>query len=402
MMDTQRTVVVVIAGWVLGGLALVAGLVLLAIVGVYGPDLEQGSADTPGLAISGISLDELRQLGLGSLPEVRMPPDNPLSADKVELGKMLFFDRRMSGNNLVSCATCHAPKKGWGDGNELSLGYPGTLHWRNSQTIINSAYLQKLFWAGESLSLEKQAKSAFTGNLAGNLDSAMAEERLRQIPDYVNRFKDVFGADAPSFDDALRAVAAFEATITSRNVPYDRYMEGDEGALTDSALRGLALFTDKANCLACHSGPLLTDESFHDLDVPQNPAFEDDSLRQIALRYQHRTRGVPESIYREADTDLGLYYTTKQDIDKGKFRTAPLREVGQTGPYMHNGTLQTLTEVVEFYNKGGGTSLTKSPVLRPLGLSEQEVADIVSFLEALTGDEILIDTPPMPEYEVMP
>lgn len=132
---------------------------------------------------------------------------------KVELGRLLSFDRRMSGDGLVSCATCHAPTAGWGDGNALSLGYPGTLHSRNSQTIINTAYLQK-FWGGEKLSLEAQAKSAWTGNLAGNLDPAMAKERLRQMPAYVALFEEAFGAPSPSFDDALKAVAAFEATIT--------------------------------------------------------------------------------------------------------------------------------------------------------------------------------------------
>ena len=346
----------------------------------------------------GPSANELRAVGLNALPAVSMPADNPLTDEKAELGKLLFFDRRMSGNGLVSCASRHFPNEGWGDGNALSLGYPGTLHWRNSQTIINSAYQAKLFWGGEKTSLEAQAKSAWTGNIAGNLDPIMAEETLRQIPEYVQRFGDVFGTDSPTFDDALRAVSAFEATINSRNVPFDRYIRGNDAAMSDSALRGAALFVGEASCIACHGGPLFTDQSYHNVGTPRNSEFEADSFRQITLRYQHRARGVPEEVYRNADRDLGLYYTTKQEEDKGKFRTPPLREVGQTGPYMHNGVFETLTEVVEFYNGGGGSDPNKDSILRPLGLEPEEVADLVAFLESLTGDPIIVQTPDLPEY----
>lgn len=365
--------------------ALLAGL-LLASCG--------GSVEVP-------SPDELRAMGLGTLPPVSMPPDNPLSAVKIELGELLYFDKRMSGNSQVSCANCHIPDMGWGDGGDLSLGYTNTLHWRNSQTIINAVYLQKFFWGGSARSLELQAKSAWTGNAAGNLDPAMAEERMRQIPEYVRLFQEAFGADAPSFGDALRAVAAFESTITSRNVPYDLYLEGDDDALTDAAKRGLNLFVGSAGCMECHSGRLLTDESFHNLAVPENSQFATDPQRQIMLRYKTRANGVTEEIYRTAATDLGLYYVTKRDEDKGKFRTPPLREVNQTGPYMHNGVFFTLEEVVEFYNRGGGDDPSKSTLMQPLDLTSDEIADLVAFLESLTGDTIIVEPPAMPPYEVM-
>ena len=367
------------------------------------PIAATATAPPPTPATVTVSLrDELRTAELGPLPPIVMPADNPLSDDKVELGKLLFFDPRMSGDGAVSCATCHTPGSGWGDGNALSLGYPGTLHWRNSQTIINSAYYRQLFWAGESKSLEAQAKSAWTGNVAGNLDAAMAEERLRQMPGYVRRFKEVFGADAPSFGDALRAVAAFEATITSRNAPFDRYIEGDDTALSSGALRGAELFVGKAGCFQCHGGPLFSDQDFHNTGVPPNAEFESNPLRQITLRYQHRARGVPESVYRSADRDLGLYYTTKRDEDKGKFRTPSLREVELTGPYMHNGAFKTLEEVVAFYNNGGGDDPAKDPVLRPLELTEQEMTDLIEFMLSLTGDPIIVEPPDLPEYEVLP
>ena len=366
---------------------------------VHAPSLDESSL----AGVTAIpSREELQAMGLGPLPPVTLPADNPTSVAKVELGKLLFFDPRMSGNGSVSCATCHGPQIGWGDGNSLSLGYPGTLHWRNSQTILNSAYQRQLFWAGEAKSLEAQAKSAWTGNLAGNMDEAMAEERLRQIPGYVRRFHEVFGADTPTFGDALRAIAAFEATIVSQNAPFDRYLAGDDSALSPEARRGLGLFVGKAGCVQCHGGALFSDQTFHNTGVPANPEFESSHLRQISLRYQHRARGVPESVYRSADRDLGLYYTTKLDTDKGKFRTPTLREVGQTGPYMHNGALKTLGEVVEFYNLGGGEDTTKDPLLRPLGLTQREKDDLVQFLLSLTGDAVIVDVPSLPEYEVLP
>jgi len=313
---------------------------------------------------------------------------------------MLFFELRLSGNGIISCAFCHLSQAGWGDNRALSLGYPSTMHWRNSQTILNSGYYKKLFWAGESLSLEAQAKSAWTGALAQNLDPDLAEERLYQIAEYVQRFQEVFGTDAPRFEDALRAVAAFERTLNtiSESVPFDEYVRGDEAALPDSAKRGMALFVGKANCVMCHNGSLFSDDNYHNLGVPNHPDFETDPLRQIALRYQHYSRGVPEKIYRSADTDLGLYYTTKNEADKGKFRTPSLRELKYTGPYMHNGVFETLREVVEFYNQGGGPG---SVHLTALGLTDEEIDDLVGFLESLSGDPVIVDRPDLPDYGII-
>lgn len=338
--------------------------------------------------------------GLGALPLA--PGADDLSPEEVQLGELLFFDPRLSGDGSTSCASCHDPELGWGDGNALSKGYPGTLHWRNSQTVLNAVYLEKLFWAGEALTAERQADSAFTGPLAGNLDPTMAEERLAQIPEYVRRFEEVYGTFTPQWPDVLKAVVAFERTIVSRNVPFDRWMGGDDSALSSEAKRGLELFIGKAGCAQCHSGQLLTDESFHSLGVPRNPEFDSDVLRQIALRWQVLARGASEGEYRKATDDLGLYYTTKQESDKGKFRTPPLREVSITGPYMHSGVLATLKDVVAFYNGGGGEGPNKSPLMKPLGLSESEVDDLVAFLESLTGDPVVVEPPDLPEYEVLP
>jgi cytochrome c peroxidase len=327
-----------------------------------------------------------------------------MSQAKVELGELLFFDARLSGDASTSCASCHSPESGWGDGGDLSRGYPGTQHWRNSQTVLNSAYYQKLFWGGEVPSLEAQAKSAATGNVAGNGDTMMMEERLRQIPEYVKRFREVFGAAWPTIDDAWRAIAAFERTLVSKpeNVAFDRYMKGDQKALSESAQRGLALFKGKARCIQCHNGPLLSDDDYHNLGVPKNLGFEEDPLRQITLRFQHVIRGVPESVYRKADRDLGLYYTTKRTADRGKFRTPSLREVKYTAPYMHNGAFFTLEEVIDFYNEGGGEEPNKSPLVKPLGLTDKEKESLQAFLLSLSSDKPLQFKPPeLPPYAAM-
>ncbi len=340
--------------------------------------------------------------GFPRLGEVPEPADNPTTEAKVELGRLLFFDYRLSGDAAVSCAFCHDAGRGWGDQRDLSTGYPGTRHWRNSQTTVNSAYLQKLFWAGESPSLEAQAKSAMTGNVAGNGDPSMLEERMAQIPEYVERFREAFGVERPTFNLALKAIAAFErAEMISRDSPFDRYQDGKRGALSDEAKRGLELFKGKAKCDRCHNGALFTDEDYHNLGVPQPETFEKDVLAQVTLRYQHYIRGVPEKLYRTADHDLGLYYTTKRDADKGKFRTAPLRYLRYTAPYMHNGALATLEDVVDFYDRGGGSDPNKSPLLEPLGLSTEEKADLVAFLDSLSGTEIAMEQPQLPPYGVI-
>jgi len=357
-----------------------------------------------GLWTSGAPGEGQRDRAIGPLPPVPVPPDNPMSPGKVELGKLLFWDTRLSGDASTSCASCHDPTLGWGTGQALSRGYPGSEHWRNSQTVLNSAYYAKLFWAGEVTSLESQAAAAATGNVAGNGDPVMMEERLRQIPEYVNQFKQVFAVDQPTIELAWQAIAAFERTLVSKaeNVPFDRYSKGDKSALSSEAKRGLALFQGRAGCVQCHDGPLLSDDSYHNLGVPENPIFESSPLHQITLRYQHVIRGVPEKLYRSADSDLGLSYTTKREEDRGKFRTPSLRELKYTAPYMHNGVFASLEEVIEFYDRAGGTDPNKSPLLKPLRLSDQEKKDLLAFLLSLSSDQPLIIEPPnLPDYAPM-
>ncbi|MFQ5516788.1 MAG: cytochrome-c peroxidase [Acidimicrobiia bacterium] len=334
---------------------------------------------------------------LESVPE---PLGNPTTAEKVELGRLLFFDPRMSADGSLSCNSCHSASTGFAAQTAISFAGPGTSHWRNVPTIVNVGYYSRFNRDGSKKVLDSQAAGAWGGSVAGNLDSALAEERLAQIPQYVQRFRNVFGTEYPHWEDALRAVAAYQRTIVSNLSPLDDWLAGDTSALSDEAQKGLRLFTGKAQCISCHNGALISDDSFHALGVPQNPVFLTDPLRQITFRFEQLAKGVSEEIYRTTDQDLGLFYVTKLDTDKGKFKTPSLRDVCYTAPYMHNGVFATLEEVVDFYDAGGGPTPNPDPLLRPLGLSDGDKAALLAFLRGLCGDPVQDDVPQLPAYGV--
>lgn len=343
---------------------------------------------------------------LGPLPPPPIPKDNLNTPAKVELGKKLFWDNRLSGDGSMPCVSCHVPGLGWGDGGQISRGYPGTKHWRNSQTVLNSAYYNKLFWEGSVTSLEQQAPAAAGGGVAGNGDDSVMEMRLRFLPEYVSEFNKVFGSQWPRINDAWRAIAAYQRTLVSdaKKVPADRYAMGDKKALNDSQKRGMALYNGKANCIACHNGPLASNQQFFATGVPDHPQFAEDPVGQVTHRWEWYQKGVSESDYRNAKGDAGLFYITMNPKDIGKWRVPSLRELKYTGPYMHNGMLATLGDVVEFYNQGGGAAQNKTKLLKPLKMSAQEKKDLVAFLEALSMDEPLLqDDPKLPgDYQPLP
>ena len=361
------------------------------------------AAATSGTGVA--TAQEGRYPGLEPLGPPPIPADNPQSPEKVELGKLLFFDPRLSGDAAISCVSCHDPGAGWAFPNPLSLGYPGTVHWRNSQTIVNAAYYGKLFWAGASKSLEGQARSAARGAVGGNGESDMMEARLAFIPEYRKRFREVFGDEWPRISNAWKAIAAFERSLVQTDTPYDRFLRGEDQALSEPQKLGLELFVDKAQCVVCHNGPLLSDENYYNLGVPPAREWEEDGLAQVTFRFELYAKGVSEEMYRKTKDDPGLYFRTKQKADKGKFRTPSLRFTKYSAPYMHNGQLETLRDVVEFYNAGGGSNEfaeTKTPLVEPLGLSESEIEDLVAFLDSMSGEEILMDEPDLPDYAPLP
>ncbi|MCZ7562845.1 MAG: hypothetical protein M5U08_02735 [Burkholderiales bacterium] len=231
------------------------------------------------VALAGPGLAALAAPPLAPLPPVPEPPDNRITRAKAELGKLLFFDPKITGDASVSCGDCHDPKQGWGLAEPISRGYPGTVHWRNSQTAVNSVYLGKLFWQGDAGSPEAQAKTANTGSVAGNGADDVMEARLRQTPEYVKRFNEAFGTVQPQINDAWLAVATFErAMLVQKDNPLDRYLNGDKSALSAKAVKGKQLFEGKANCIECHNGPLLTDQKFYNLGLPRPKEFEEVGL----------------------------------------------------------------------------------------------------------------------------
>lgn len=337
-----------------------------------------------------------------ALPPLEIPDSAFDEQAMAELGEMLFFDTRLSGDASTSCASCHDPDAGWGDASDLARGYPGTMHWRNSQTLVNAAYLNNgLHWDGTVPSLKEQVPGAMGTSVVSNMHTMLAEERLRQIPEYVELFDNVWG-EKPDIDKMSSAIAAFERTLISNDSPFDRFMAGDAGAMDAAAKRGMQVFEGKGNCVSCHNGPLGTDLQFYNTSVPPNPAFVEDPLRQVTFRTMMRGFGIERAVYETFDRDPGRYLATRDTSDLGAMRTPPLRYLTFTAPYMHNGMFYTLDEVVDFYDQGGTEDVfgTKSPRIVPLGLTDQEKSDLVAFLESLSGSEVKVDYPELPDYEL--
>ena len=328
---------------------------------------------------------------LGPLPPVPVPTDNPLTPEKVELGRLLFFDARLSADGSMACVSCHLPDQGWATHTPLSPAYPTTMERRISPTLVNVGYNTALLWDGRAGKLETQALGPIQNPLHMNQNLDLLIEKLNAIPAYAARFQQVFGTAATP--EALgKALAAFERTLVTRPAPFDRYLAGEPQAMTESAVRGLALFTGKARCIRCHHGPNFTDGQFHNLGVP-DVALRTHPLVQAAIRFDAKRMQVPA--YAQVQEDLGRYLVTKDEKDKGAFKTPTLRNVAQRDPYMHNGAFQSLEDVLDFYDQGGGAVAGKSPLLQPLALTAQEKRDLVAFLQALTGE---VPLPPPAAY----
>jgi len=322
---------------------------------------------------------------------VPIPEQNPQTPEKIALGKKLFFDRRLSGDGTMSCATCHDPEKAFADGLDISLSYPTTKNWRNAPTLINVAFQKYLFFDGRALTLEDQALFPMMSAFEMNRNLDFVEEVIRSVPEYVDAFRKVFGSE-PSRERIAMAIASFERTIISANTPLDRHLKGDKQALSDAAQKGLEIFIGKGRCGECHYGVNLSDDSFHALNVPENPNHQTDARIATTRRYVAKIFHYDE--YRTLTEDPGRYLITKDKKDWKAFRTPTLREIAKTAPYMHNGIFQTLDEVIDFFDRGGGKGNT---VLKPLGLSNIEKNDLKTFLtEALTSGETVFGYPKIP------
>jgi len=347
-----------------------------------------------GADINDRALARMRTPPLG-LPAVPVSADDPPTRETIALGRKLFFDRRLSANGTISCAMCHVPEQGY-TLNELAtpVGIEGRSVRRNAPTVVNAAFQKSLFHDGRATTLEEQALLPLVdADEMGNpsLDHVVA--RLRGLPDYAGLFECAFGraADAATL---ARAVAAWQRTLVSGNSPFDRWRFGrDETALGPAARRGFALFGGKAGCAGCHAiGPdhaLFTDHRFHNTGVGA-PAPPTVGVRvELAPGvYTVLPHEVVAAVSEPAKPDLGRFEITDDPADRFAYKTPSLRNVALSAPYMHDGSLATLADVVRFYNGGGRPNPGLDPLIRPLGLNESEIGDLIAFLESLTGADI--------------
>ncbi|OGW41000.1 MAG: hypothetical protein A2010_15980 [Nitrospirae bacterium GWD2_57_9] len=325
------------------------------------------------------------------ITSVPVPEQNPQTPEKIELGKKLFFDRRLSGDGTMSCATCHDPDHAFTDGLDISLSYPTTRNWRNSPTLVNVAFQKFLFHDGRALTLEDQALFPMMSSFEMNRNLDFVEEVIRTVPEYVEAFQKVFNGE-PNRERMAMAISAFERTLLSRNTPLERHLKGDKKALSDEARKGLAIFTQKGKCVDCHFGVSLSDDKFYALNVPENPEHQTDPRIAATRRFVAKVYHFEE--YRTLTEDPGRYLITKDKKDWKAFRTPTLLEIAKTGPYMHNGIFATLDEVIDFFDRGGGRGNT---ILKPLKLTDKEKRYLKTFLaEALSGESEIFEYPKVP------
>jgi len=301
---------------------------------------------------------------------LQIPEDNPPTPEKIALGKLLYFDGRLSADGTVSCATCHAPDKGFTDNLKVSKGVDGKTGTRSAPSVLNSAFNYFQFWDGRAPSLEEQSKGPIENPVEMATTHAAVVEKLSGVAGYKPYFVAAFGSDEINIDRIAMAIASYERTVLSGNSAWDRYVYGgDKTALSESAQRGLALFEGKALCTRCHVGFNLTDGLFHNLGVGMQAE----------------------------KPDLGRFVVTKEKSDTGAFKTPMLRDLTRTAPYMHDGSVATLEEVVALYDKGGEPNEWLDPKMEKLNLTDQEKADLVAFLRSLDGDWSFEPPPALPQ-----
>lgn len=339
------------SGLFIGALAcgLVVAMPLVPVIGVEGPGHKVFAAEPVTLpTITGLED-----------PNTYVPADNPLTKEKIELGRAIFFDKRMSKDNTIACASCHMAKKGFADGMPVSTGIKGQKGGRSAPVSFNRVYSKAQFWDGRAATLEDQSIGPFANPIEhgfANHDEMVA--KMKKMPGYRKLFQEVFGGEI-TIQDVGRAVASFQRTVLSGNSAVDKYdIGGDQNALSDSAKRGLELFRGKARCTRCHSGFNFTDEKFHNLGI----GWDDNKV------------------------DLGRYMETKNQEDIGAFKTPTLREIARTAPYMHDGRFKTLEEVVKFYNQGGVKNPHQDNTIIPLEMTDDEQQDLVAMLKSLNGE----------------
>ena len=342
------------------------------------------------IAICGGIFGCLLSLSHGVAFQSGLPKNNPMSERKIALGRALFFDKQLSIDGTVSCATCHDPASAFASGDAVAIGVREQKGTRNAPTLLNSVFSQSYFWDGRTATLEEQAKQPLLNpSEMGMKNEAALVERISAIDEYRKSFQRVFPREGVTLDTIANAIAAFERTLVSDNSPFDRFISGDQQAISAAQKRGWKLFKGKAKCIECHSftgaSPFFTDFQSYNTGIAANEMTLTKSLptgrqgQDSASLFAH-TRGFAE---------LGRYLVTNELKDIGAFKTPTLRDIELTGPYMHNGSIKTLLDVVRFYNQGGEKNSNLDEKLRPLNLTDEEMSDLVEFMRALTSDAVL-------------
>ncbi|MBO9585071.1 MAG: cytochrome-c peroxidase [Flavobacterium sp.] len=330
------------------------------------------------------NVDKSKFQDIGELPAVPYPDYNPYSKEKESLGKILFFDPRLSKSGQIACASCHNPELGWTDNLTRSFGHDRQTGKRNSMTILNSAYATSLFWDGRASSLEDQAQFPVQDPLEMNEKLTIAVDRIATIKGYNSLFTDAFGDKKVTLERIQYAIATFERSINSPKSKFDQFVSGKSDIYTDQQVKGMHLFRTKAQCINCHNTPYFSDNQFHN---------------------------DGQTLFGTKNEDFGRYNVTKEVKDIGKFRTPTLREVANTRPWMHHGHFPTLLDVVEFYNLGNPSPVQKrylgtardtlipkaDPMLRKLDLNKEEISDLLAFIETLSTPTRRIIIPEMPK-----
>jgi cytochrome c peroxidase len=318
---------------------------------------------------------------LGVLPSVKHPEDNPYTQQKAALGKILFFDPRLSASGSIACASCHDPQVGWGDGKSFSFGHERRQGARNAMTIINTAYYDRFFWDGRAKSLEDQLRFPVADHNEMAMDLEVMVKRLQGIKGYQEKFEEAFGTTEITLVNIQKAISTFERTVVSRKSAFDRFIEGDYKALDDEQIKGLHLFRTTARCINCHNGPLFSDTRFH-------------NLGQFQL-------GRPAE-------DLGMFNVTKDTADVGKFRTPSLRDVIFTAPWFHNGAFAELSEIIDMYERAmpqivskrfqdHPLNVKKSEMLKPLDLTPADKKALIRFMESISVRPSKVSPPVLPQ-----
>lgn len=303
--------------------------------------------------------------------EAPYPADNKPNAARIDLGKKLYFDPRLSGDGNMSCATCHNPSLGWSDGLSTAKGVKSKVLGRASPTIINTAFNTTQMWDGRKVSLEDQAMGPMEAAVEMNMDTAKLFAWLSSNTEYKALFEKAYPSKPINGEVVAKAIATYERTAAiSNNSPFDRWAKGDAKAMTAQQVEGFRVFNGKANCVACHSAPNFTDNGFHNLGLA--------------------SYGAPEP-------DMGRYAQKPVKSMKGAFKTPTLRDINTSAPYFHDGSVKTLMEVVEHYNKGGAVKADISPNMQELKLTQAEKEALVAFMHALSSPFKTINLPELPK-----